>query len=415
MYDAVVIGAGAAGLMAAGEVAYNGGTVLLIEKMEKVGRKVRISGKGRCNITNLCPREEFISKIRNGSEFFTPAFRGFDNKRTCRFFEKMGVRTIEEQGHRVFPKSGKAWDVADALLYWCRDNNVEIMLNTRVENILTVAGKIYAVSYVNKRGFRRQVEAKNVILTTGGAAYPSTGSTGDGYEFAHRLGHTIVPIRPSLVPLETNLTDSDMLRGLQLRNIAAELVVNGKVTSSEFGEIAFSERGIEGAVVLRMSLEAVDALSEGNSVTLKLDLKPALTPEILSARIDRELADLPEDAFWSDLLRKLVPRELVGFIARKMGIGPKTFISKITKENLATLIDMLKCMLIPISGYRPFSEAIVTAGGVDLSEVDPETLQSRKVEGLYFAGELLDIDGNTGGYNLQIAFSTGFLAGQLKK
>lgn len=415
MYDAVVIGAGAAGMMAAGVAAKNGLQVLLIEKMEKVGRKVRISGKGRCNITNMCAPDEFLSKIRVNRDFFEPAFRSFDNRRTCIFFERMGVKTVVEQGERVFPKSGKAWDVADALLYWCRDNNVEIMLNTAVEDIVTVAGKVYAVAYRNKRGFRRQVETRNVILATGGAAYPSTGSTGDGYDFAHRLGHTIIPIRPSLVPLESTMPDIDLLWGLQLRNINAELVVNGKVTASEFGEMDFDQRRLEGAVVLRLSRDAVDALTDGKSVALKLDLKPALTPEILQARIERETADLPEDAFWGELLRKLMPRQLVGYVANRLNIPPKTYLNKITKENTDALIDLLKCFIVPISGYRPFAEAVVTAGGVDCAEVNPQTMQSRLVEGLYLTGELLDIDGNTGGYNLQIAFSTGFLAGQLKK
>lgn len=414
MYDVVVIGGGAAGMMAAGWAAKNGSKVLLVEKMEKLGRKVRISGKGRCNITNSCTPEEFVERLRTGHDFFRPAFKAFNNRSAVRFFERMGVRTIEEQGGRIFPKSGNAWDVADALMYWCRDNEVEIQLNTKVTNILTAAGRIYGVEFENKRGFRRRVEARNVIIATGGVTYPLTGSTGDGYDFADRAGHTIVPLRPSLVPLVPDVKNIDVLVGLKLKNVSVDLMVGGKCAATEFGEMSFSARGVEGAVVLRLSRDAVDALCDDKKVALKIDLKPALTPETIKARIERERGDLPSDAYFGDLLRRLAPPQLVMYIAGWLGIPTTTYLSKITDKQVALLIDTLKCLIIPIADFRPMSEAIVTAGGVSTDEIDPESMQSRKVKGLYFAGEVLDLDGNTGGFNLQIAFSTGYLAGQLK-
>ncbi len=401
-------------MMAAGWAAKNGSKVLLVEKMEKLGRKVRISGKGRCNITNSCTPEEFVTRLRTGQEFFRPAFKAFNNRSAVRFFERMGVRTIEEQGGRIFPKSGNAWDVADALMYWCRDNEVEIQLNTKVTNILTAADRVYGVEFENKRGFRRRVETRNVIIATGGVTYPLTGSTGDGYDFADRAGHTIEPLRPSLVPLVPDVKDIDVLVGLKLKNVSVDLMVGGKCAATEFGEMSFSARGVEGAVVLRLSRDAVDALCDGKKVALKIDLKPALSPETIKARIARERGDLPSDAYFGDLLRRLAPPQLVMYIAGALRIPTTTYLSKITDHQEDVLIDALKCLVVPIADFRPMSEAIVTAGGVSLSEIDPESMQSLKVKGLYFAGEVLDLDGNTGGFNLQIAFSTGYLAGQLK-
>lgn len=415
IYDVIVIGGGAAGLMAAGTAARAGRSVLLLEKMEKSARKVCITGKGRCNLTNICPPEEFLEKVRAGRDFFRPAFRTLDNQALCRFFERQGVKLEVEQGRRVFPRSGKAWDIADALRYWCSDNGVETLLNARVREILTVGNRVYGVTYRNKRGFTRKAEARNVILATGGASYPATGSTGDGYGLAHAVGHTIVEVRPALVPLESGHADRFLLSGLQLRNVQVALLIDGTVADEAFGELQFSRRGVEGATTLRLSRRAVDALIDGKQVALSLDLKPALSPEILRERIHRERESLPPDAFFGELLRKLMPRQLVQPMARGLHIPTSTPLHQLTDQQVDELIDTLKHFLVPISDYRPFEEAIVTAGGVSTEEVDPETLQSKIVRGLYFAGEVLDIDADTGGYNLQIAFSTGFLAGQLKK
>ena len=415
MYDVIVIGAGAAGLMAAATAARNGKKVLLMEKMEKAGRKIRISGKGRCNVTNARPPEEFKESIRTNADFFEVAFAEFNNKATIRLFERLGVKLDIERGQRVFPHSGKAWDIANALVDYCLDNEVEIAYNTRVNRILTLDDKIYGVTYVNKRGFERKEEAENVIIATGGVSYPGTGSTGDGYIFADQVGHTIEEVRPSLTPLRTSHPQRKYLDGLLLKNIQARLIVEDEVVREEFGEISFSDRGIEGAVALRVSRDAVDALIDEKRVKLVIDMKPALTEEVLQERIHREIEEMQPDEFFSELLRKLVPKHLVMPIAHEMDVHSKNYIRKVTDAEINRLIKILKGFVFPITDYAPFEYAVVTAGGVRCDEVNKYTMESLKVKGLYFAGEVLDLDANTGGYNLQIAFSTGRLAGQLKK
>lgn len=415
MYDVIVIGAGAAGMMAAATAARSGKQVLLMEKMEKAGRKIRISGKGRCNLTNARPPEEFREAIRTNADFFDVAFAEFNNLATIRFFERQKVKLEIERGQRVFPKSGKAWDIANALEDYCRDNGVEIVFNAQVTEILTLEGKVYGVRYRNKRGFERKEEAENVIIATGGVSYPGTGSTGDGYEFADSVGHTIEEVRPSLTPLRTSHPQRKYLDGLLLKNINAKLYIDGELAREEFGEISFSERGIEGAVALRVSRDAVDALIDERRVKLVIDMKPALTEEILFERIKREISEMQPDEFFSELLRKLVPKHLVMPIAHEMDVHSKNYIRKVTDEEIHLLIKILKGMVFPIDDYAPFEYAVVTAGGVRCDEVNKYTMESLKVKGLYFAGEVLDLDANTGGYNLQIAFSTGRLAGQLKK
>jgi len=414
VYDVIVVGAGAAGMMAAGTAARNGKRVLLLEKMEKSGRKVRISGKGRCNLTNARPPEEFAERVRTNADFFQPAFAEFNNKATIRFFERMGVKLDIERGERVFPRSGKAWDIANALLEYCVDNGVKIEYNTRVTEIMTIAGKVFGVRYVNKRGFTRKEECSRVIVSTGGMSYPATGSTGDGYLFAADLGHTIEPVRPSLTPLTSTHAQIKYLHGLLLKNVRVTLFVDNEPVREEFGEIGFSERGIEGAVALRLSRDAVDALIDGRKVKLVLDMKPALTEEMLRERIQRELAEMQPDEFFSELLRKLVPKPLVMPLANELDIHSKNYVRKLSEAEIGRLVKLLKGMVFPISDYAPFEYAVVTAGGIRCDEVNKYTMESLKVKGLYFAGEVLDLDADTGGYNLQIAFSTGRLAGMLK-
>ena len=414
-YDVIVIGGGAAGLMAAGTAARVGNRVLLLEKMEKPARKVRITGKGRCNLTNARPPEEFAGQVRTNAEFFSVAFAEFNNKSTIRFFERNGVKLDIERGERVFPRTGKASDVANALEWYCRDNEVDIECNARVTEILAVAGKVYGVNYMNKRGFVRKVEAPNVIVATGGVSYPATGSTGDGYLFADAAGHSIESVRPSLTPLVTSHPQKSYMNGLLLRNVAARLYVDNELVREEFGEIGFSERGVEGAVALRLSRDAVDALIDERRVKIVLDLKPALTEDILRERLKREIAEMQPEEFFSELLRKLVPKQLVVPMAKELDVHSKLYISKVTEPELERLIKVLKGFVLPITDYAPFEYAVVTAGGVSCDEVNKYTMESLKVKGLYFAGEVLDIDANTGGYNLQIAFSTGHLAGLLKK
>lgn len=415
MYDVIVVGAGAAGMMAAATAAKNGRRVLLMEKMEKAGRKIRISGKGRCNLTNARPPEEFREAIRTNADFFDVAFAEFNNKATIRLFERLGVKLDIERGQRVFPHSGKAWDIANALMDYCVESGVEVMYDTRVSDVLAIDGKVYGVRYFNKRGFERKEEAPNVIIATGGVSYPATGSTGDGYIFADRLGHTIEAVRPSLTPLRTSHPQRKYLDGLLLKNVAARLYVDNELVREEFGEIGFSERGIEGAIALRMSRDAVDALIDERKVKIVLDMKPALTEEMLTERIRREIADMQPEEFFAELLRRLVPKQMVIPLAHELDVHSKNYIRKVTDAEIARLVKVLKGMTFPIVDYAPFEYAVVTAGGVRCDEVNRYTMQSNKVSGLYYAGEVLDIDANTGGYNMQIAFSTGRLAGQLRK
>ena len=406
-YDVIVVGAGAAGMMAAGTAARNGHRVLLLEKMEKSGRKVRITGKGRCNVTNARPPEEFAGQVRTNAEFFSTAFAEFNNKATIRFFERLGVKLDVERGERVFPRSGKAWDIANALLEYCVDNGVKIVYDTRVTEIMTLNGRVFGVRYRNKRGFERKEECPRVIV--------ATGSTGDGYVFAADTGHAVEPVRPSLTPLVSSCPWIKNMNGLLLRNVRATLCIDGEAVREEFGELGFSERGIEGAVALRMSRDAVDALIDGKGVGLMVDLKPGLTEEMLRERIAREMAEMGPEEFFSELLRKLVPKALVIPLSEEVGAHSKNYIRKITPEQIERLVKLLKGMVFPISDYAPFEYAVVTAGGVSCEDVNRYTMESLKVKGLYFAGEVLDLDANTGGYNLQIAFSTGRLAGMLKQ
>ena len=414
-YDVVVIGGGAAGLMAAGTAARTGKKVLLLEKMEKPARKIRITGKGRCNLTNARPVEEFAENVRTNGEWLHVAMSEFTNRATMRFFERMGVKLVTERGERVFPASGKAADIANALEFYCRDYEVDIQCNSRVTEILVSDGKVYGLKYMNKRGYQRKIEVENVIIATGGVSYPGTGSTGDGYAFADRVGHKIEDIRPSLTPLKSNHPQMEYINNVWLKNINARLVIDGELVREEFGEMSFSDRGLEGAVILRLSRDAVDALLDEKSVKIELDLKPALTDEILRERIKREVAEMQPEDFFAELVRRLVPKPLVVPICKELDVHSRLYISKVSDKEFERLIKVLKGWSFPISDYAPFEYAVVTAGGVSCSEVNEYTMESLKIKGMYFAGEVLDVDANTGGYNLQIAFSTGHLAGLLKK
>ena len=414
-YDVVVIGGGAAGLMAAGTAARVGNKVLLLEKMEKPARKVRITGKGRGNLTNSRPVEEFAENVRTNGDWLHVAMSEFTNRATMRFFERMGVKLVTERGERVFPASGKAADIANALEFYCRDHEVDIQCNSRVTEILVAGGKVYGLKYMNKRGYERKIEVENVIIATGGVSYPATGSTGDGYTFADRTGHTIESVRPSLTPLVSNHPQIEYIKSVWLKNINARLFAAGEMVREEFGEMSFSDRGLEGAVILRLSRDAVDALLEEKSVKIELDLKPALTEDILRERIKREVAEMRPEDFFAELVRRLVPKPLVVPICKELDVHSRLYISKVSDKEFERLIKVLKGWSFPISDYAPFEYAVVTAGGVSCSEVNEYTMESLKIKGMYFAGEVLDVDANTGGYNLQIAFSTGHLAGLLKK
>ena len=406
MYDLIVVGGGVAGLMAAGTAASSGlGRVLLLEKMEKPGRKLRITGKGRCNVTNDRSREEFLAKVRQGAEFFCPAFGAFDNRATVRFVEVLGVPLTVERGGRVFPTSGRAWDVADALVSWISRVGCEVRCHAPAASLMVADNTVHGV--VLESG--EHLPARAVLLATGGVSYPATGSTGDGHEMAYEAGHSIEPLRPSLVPLEVSVPAG--LKGLVLKNVELSLLVEGDVAERRFGEMEFTADGVVGgAIVLQVSRTAVDALSDGRKVELAVDLKPALSAEKLRNRIGREVSELGANAQLKSLLQRLLPPQLRGVIAREAGLSLSKPLGSLSAADCEGLVCVLKEWRFPVRDYRPFTEAIVTAGGIELDEVCPRTMESLKIKGLYFAGELLDIDADTGGYNIQVALSTGYLA-----
>jgi len=410
----IVIGAGAAGLMAAGQAAEMGARTLLLEKMDRPGRKLRIAGKGRCNLTNVAPLSEFISHFGPNGHFLRQAFHQFFISDLVAFFEELGVRTVTERGGRVFPASGQAQDVVDALVQWTGDLSVTLRTRSPVERLLVEGDRIVGVQVSKnqvsgeKPGF---YSADAVIVATGGASYPATGSTGDGYRLAKSVGHTIVPIRPALVPLETAGDVAPRLQGLSLRNVAVRVWVNGKKQAEAFGEMLFTHFGLSGPIILSLSRQVVDALRLGQRVILSIDLKPALDEGKLDARLLRDLDAHGKQQFRT-LLKGLLPSKLISVCTDLMDIPPGKMAHQITSEERQRLRAWLKDFRLEVTGHRPFTEAIITAGGVDTREVDPRTMASRLVEGLYFAGEVLDVDADTGGYNLQAAFSTGWVAGR---
>lgn len=404
----IVIGAGVAGLMAAGVAARKGHSVLVLEKMEKPARKLRITGKGRCNITNTKGTKEFLGKVNSGADFVEFSLSRFDTAATYAFFEKRGLSLIVERGDRVFPASGKAWDVASALISWAVEGGAEIRSHSPVGEIITdEAAKVMGVRLENGD----MIECQSVILTTGGVSYPSTGSSGDGHQMAYELGHQVVELRPALVPLEV---ESRVQGQIALRNVSLGLVVDDVVVESRFGDVEFTAQAgvVGGAITLQLSGMAVDAVIDRRKVELLLDLKPALSAEKLKNRILREKETL-QNATLKVLLQKLTPSPLHAHLIDQCDMSLKTPLEAITDDQVKLLVDTLKALRFKVKDYRPFSEAIVTAGGVDLSQVDSHTMQSQLIKGLYMAGELLDIDADTGGYNIQIALSTGRLAGEL--
>lgn len=405
MFDIIVIGAGVSGLIAAGVAAQNKAKVLLLEKMEKPGRKLRITGKGRCNITNNREKEEFLSKVDQGRQFVDFAFSCFDNKAVIKMLEEQGLELVLERGERIFPASGRAQDVANTLENWAKKEGVTIRCDSPVEQITVESGKISGV--VLNDG--QSISCKAIILATGGVSYSSTGSSGDGHEMAYQMGHDIISLRPSLVPLvcKDNL---EIMTGLELRNVEVKLFVDGQSVDKKFGEVTFYSNSIAGPTIIAMSRTAVDAILDSKNVAITIDLKPALSITQLENRIAREIQAMPT-APVKVLLDKLAPRQIHHKVLSQCQLNPKTTISKVSKIEIDRLIVAIKSVQFDIIDYRPFSEAIVTAGGVDTDQVDDRTMQSRKVSNLFFAGELLDIDAQTGGYNIQLALSTGHLAG----
>ncbi|MEN6625050.1 MAG: NAD(P)/FAD-dependent oxidoreductase [Candidatus Sumerlaeia bacterium] len=400
----IVIGGGAAGLMAAGCAARAGADVLVLEKMARPGRKLGISGKGRCNLTNVAGLPEFIAHFGKSGKFLHHAFSRFFSGELIDFFEGLGVALTTERGGRVFPAGAKAPDVVRALVHWAKAQGVQVKHSAPVDELVLIDGRVTGVV---AQGLRFDGDA--VILATGGASYPGTGSTGDGYRLAAAAGHSVVPIRPALVPLETAEATGEMA-GLTLKNVGVRLLVGGKKRRDVFGEMCFTEFGVAGPLILTLSGEAVDALGRGETVQLAIDLKPALEDNKLDARLRRDFAEHGRESMAS-LLRGLLPSQMIPVCLDQTAIAPEAVGNQVTAAERTRLRQWLKGLRLTVTDHRPLDEAIITAGGVDTREVDPKTMQSRLAPGLYFAGEILDLQADTGGYNLQAAFSTGWLAG----
>ena len=404
--EVFVIGGGAAGILAACAAAENGHRVTLIEKNERIGRKVMITGKGRCNVTNAAYTvEELLDHIPVNGRFLYSAFACFMPVDTMDLFESLGVPLKVERGNRVFPVSDKAVDIVDALERYRRKSGV-VLLHDTAKHILTEDGAVTGVE-TEHHGV---LPTDHVILATGGLSYPRTGSTGDGYRMAKELGHTVTDLIPSLVPMTSEDPSCKEMQGLSLRNVQISVreVDTGKTVYSEFGEMLFTHFGVSGPVVLSASSH-LHALQPGR-YELSIDLKPALSDEQLDARLLRDFEANSNKEF-RNALGDLLPRSMIPVFVRKTGVDPFKKVHQITREEREQIQSTLREFTIPLSGFRPIEEAIVTSGGVEVKEVDPKTMGSRLVKGLSFAGEILDVDAYTGGFNLQIAFSTGRLAG----
>lgn len=401
----IVIGAGAAGMMAAAKAAERGCEVLLLEKNDRVGKKLLISGKGRCNITNNTDIEGMIHNIPGNGNFLYSSFYTFSNEDLMKLLQDEGLEIKVERGGRVFPVSDKAVDVVRILRRLAERNGVHIQLNSAVDAVEAKNGFVAGVSL--KDG--RFISASSVILATGGASYPGTGSTGDGYIIAEKLGHTIVPLKPSLVPLLTAEKWVSELQGLSLRNISITVAdQKGKKIYSDFGEMLFTHFGVSGPVILSASRHILKY--DYRNVKLVIDLKPALEDEMLDARIQRDFEKYSRKQF-KNSLDDLLPQKMIPVIIKLSQIHEDKPVNQITRAERSALVRLLKNFTLEITGSRPISEAIVTAGGVSTDEINPSTMESKIVSGFYLAGEVIDVDGYTGGFNLTIAFSTGFTAG----
>lgn len=401
----VVIGGGAAGLMAAFSAAKHGGEVIVLEKMPAIGKKILISGKGRCNFTNNCSAREFIENMPGNGQFLYSAFNKFNNEDVIEFFRENGLESKVERGGRVFPVSDKSRDVINAFEKVLRKLDVKVLTNQTVEKVQINEDNTFSVETKGEI-----YQADKVIITTGGASYPLTGSTGDGYKFAEGLGHTVVPLKPSLVPLVTEEEWVKDLQGLSSKNMEATAFADGVKIDQEFGEMLFTHFGLSGPIILSLSRKVAAALENKQNVTVEINLKPALSEEVLDNRLKRDFEKFSRKQI-KNALNELLPQKLINIIIDLSFIDPEKYVNQITKVERKRLLDTLRKLTFTVVKLRPLSEAIVTAGGVSTKEINSSTMESKIVKGLYFAGEVIDIDGYTGGFNLQAAFSTGHLAG----
>lgn len=409
----VVIGGGPAGMMAAITSAENGNEVILIEKMQSLGRKLCITGKGRCNITSSLEMDEFIKNTPGNGMFLYSSFNNFTNQDIIDFLAKQGLKVKEERGNRIFPVTDRAQDVLNCFVRKLNELKVKIMLNTKVTKILVEDGNVVGI-----KTEKEEIKADKIILATGGKSYPTTGSTGDGYEFAKELGHNITEIKPSLVPLECYEKETVKdFQGLSLKNVEINICdkTNNKIIYNDFGEMLFTHFGVSGPTILSGSAHLVrykniNTLLNNKNILLTIDLKPALSEEKLDERILRDFQELKNKQFKNGL-DKLLPKKLIPIIISKTQINPDKKINEITKEERKKIVKELKSFEIHIKGFRPINEAIITSGGINIKEINPKTMESKIIKGLYFAGEIIDVDSYTGGFNLQIAYSTGYTAG----
>ena len=405
MSNVIVVGGGAAGMMAAVFAARNGQNVQLLEKNEKLGKKLFITGKGRCNITNAADIEDLFTAVTSNPKFLYSGFYSFTNQQVIDFFEELGVKTKIERGERVFPVSDHSSDVIAAFSRELKLLGVSVSLHTEVRELLCEQDKVCGVLLTNGK----KMKADAVIVATGGISYPSTGSTGDGYRFAKETGHSVTERLPSLVPMEVRQWYAKELQGLSLRNIEIRITDGKKKLYEEFGEMLFTHYGVTGPVILSAS-SVVGKTLRKKELTLHIDLKPALSEEQLDKRILREF-DANHNKQYKNSIDSLFPAKLKPVMIELSEIEPEKKVNEITKEERQRLVHLIKDFTMTLTGLRSYNEAIITKGGVSVKEIDPGTMESKKMKGLYFAGEVLDLDAVTGGYNLQIAWSTGYLAG----
>lgn len=409
----VVIGGGPAGMLAAISAAKSGNSVTLLEKNNILGKKILITGKGRCNITSSLDISDFINNIPGNGRFLYSAFENFTNEDIIDLLKSEGVKVKEERGNRIFPVSDKAEDVRAALERVVKKSGVQVKLNSKVDKIEVEENRVKRVICDNEK-----YDADKVILATGGRSYPLTGSNGEGYEIAEKVGHTIKPVRGSLVPLLADKEVCSKMQGLSLRNVGITMLdlEKDKKIYSDFGEMLFTHFGVSGPTILSGSAHLlrykdVDKKIADKKVVLKIDLKPALSMEQLDARILRDFTEVKNKQF-KNSLDKLLPKKMIDVVIDESKINPDKHVNEITREERLNLVKLLKNFEVRIDGFRPVDEAIVTAGGINVKEINPKTMESKIISGLYFAGEIIDVDAYTGGFNLQIAYSTGFTAGQ---
>lgn len=410
----VVVGGGPAGMMAAISASQENNKVILIEKMKSLGRKLLITGKGRCNITSSLDMEEFIKNTPGNGMFLYSCYKNYTNKDIIQFLKEQGLNVKEERGNRIFPITDKSHDVLNCFYKKLKELDVQIIYNTKVREILVKENKVIGVKTNNG-----EVKADKVILATGGKSYHLTGSTGDGYNLAQKLGHSITEIKPSLVPLEIydiNIVKS--LQGLSLRNVKIKFLdkKTNKIVYDDFGEMIFTHFGVSGPIILSGSAHLVryqniDIMLQNKQIILSIDFKPALTEEKLDERLLRDFESMKNKQFKNSLDR-LLPQKLIDVVIYKSNINPEKKVNEITKVERKYLVKLLKNFDVIIKGFRPIDEAIITSGGINIKEINPRTMESKIVKGLYFAGEIIDVDSYTGGFNLQIAYSTGYTAGK---